>query len=68
MQADIDAPAAVPAAAPARLRPKSRRLPSPARATGQLLIGLLLAGFVVFFILPVLWLLLAATKTDPQLV
>ena len=68
MQADIDAPAAVPAAAPARLRPKSRRLPSPARATGQLLIGLVLAGFVVFFILPVVWLLLAATKTDPQLV
>jgi multiple sugar transport system permease protein len=68
MQADIDASAAVPAAALARLRAKSRRLPSPARATGQLLIGLVLAGFVAFFILPVAWLLLAATKTDPQLV
>lgn len=29
---------------------------------------LLLAAFGVFFALPVLWLLLAATKTDPQLV
>lgn len=30
--------------------------------------ALLLAAFGVFFALPVLWLLLAATKTDPQLV
>ena len=68
MRAEIKASAAVPAAPPARLRANSRRPPSPARATGHLLIGLLLAAFVVFFILPVLWLLLAATKTDPQLV
>jgi multiple sugar transport system permease protein len=68
MQADTEASAAVPVAAAARLRPKPRRLPSPARATGQLLIGLLLVAFVFFFILPVVWLLLAATKTDPQLV
>lgn len=40
----------------------------PARATGHLLTGLLLAAFAVFFILPVAWLLLAATKTDAQLV
>jgi multiple sugar transport system permease protein len=33
-----------------------------------LLAGLLLLAFVVFFVLPVIWLLLAATKTDPQLV
>jgi multiple sugar transport system permease protein len=30
--------------------------------------ALLLAAFGIFFALPVLWLLLAATKTDPQLV
>ena len=68
MQADTGASAAVPADAPIRLRAKPRSLPGPARATLRLLIGLLLAAFVVFFILPVLWLLLAATKTDPQLV
>ena len=56
MRADIDASAAVRAAAPARLRAKSRRLPSPARATGGLFTGLLLAAFVVLFILPVVWL------------
>jgi multiple sugar transport system permease protein len=68
MQADIDASAARPAVAPALVRARSRRLPSPARATGHLFVGLLLAAFAVFFIVPVLWLLLAATKTDPQLV
>ena len=41
-------------------RPR-RRLPNP-------LSVLVLALFVVFFVLPVLWLLLAATKTDDQLV
>ena len=44
------------------------RLPRPSRAAGQLLPGLLLLVFVVFFVLPVVWLLLAATKTDAQLV
>ena len=29
---------------------------------------MLLAAFLLFFIVPVLWLLLAATKTDPELV
>jgi multiple sugar transport system permease protein len=37
-------------------------------AAGQVLPGLLLLAFGVFFVLPVIWLLLAATKTDPQLV
>jgi multiple sugar transport system permease protein len=38
------------------------------RSGGYLLAGLLLAAFAVFFVLPVVWLLLAATKTDAQLV
>ncbi|NBH10594.1 carbohydrate ABC transporter permease [Amycolatopsis sp. SID8362] len=38
-----------------------RKLPNP-------LPGLVLALFVLFFVLPVLWLVLAATKTDDQLV
>ena len=33
-----------------------------------MLTGLLLTAFAVFFVLPVIWLLLAATKTDAQLV
>jgi multiple sugar transport system permease protein len=45
-----------------------RRAMYPSRAAGQLLAGLLLLVFVVFFVLPVIWLLLAATKTDAQLV
>ena len=40
----------------------------PARAAGQILPGLLLTAFGVFFVLPLIWLLLAATKTDAQLV
>ncbi|WP_369264161.1 carbohydrate ABC transporter permease [Streptomyces sp. R35] len=34
----------------------------------RLLTGSVLAGFLAFFVLPVLWLVLAATKTDQQLV
>ena len=49
-------------------RPQPRRVRRPAAATAQVLPGLLLLAFVVFFVLPVIWLLLAATKTDPQLV
>ncbi|WP_229695358.1 carbohydrate ABC transporter permease [Streptomyces lacrimifluminis] len=41
---------------------------SPRRLAPRLLIGSLLAVFMVFFVLPVLWLVLAATKTDQQLV
>lgn len=37
-------------------------------ALGNLLPALVLLLFVIFFVLPVLWLLLAATKTDDQLV
>jgi multiple sugar transport system permease protein len=35
---------------------------------GYLATAALLAAFLLFFILPVVWLLLTATKTDPQLV
>ena len=66
MRTDIYLPAADGAAALPRRG--SRRAPSPSRLTGQLLAGLLLLVFVVFFVLPVLWLMLAATKTDAQLV
>jgi multiple sugar transport system permease protein len=66
MRADAEAPAvrgvAVPTAVPPRRRPRT------SRAARQVLPGLLLLVFVVFFILPVIWLLLAATKTDAQLV
>jgi multiple sugar transport system permease protein len=62
MRTDTEAPAALSAAGP---RARSRR---PPRAAGQLLAGLLLLVFAVFFVLPVIWLLLAATKSDPQLV
>ena len=66
MRTDIHLPAADGAAALPRRGP--RRVPSPSRLTGQLLAGLLLLVFLVFFILPVIWLVLAATKTDAQLV
>jgi multiple sugar transport system permease protein len=49
-------------AAASAYRPgRRRRIPNP-------LAALLLVAFLVFFALPVLWLLLAATKTDDQLV
>ncbi len=54
--------------APARAPARHRRAAFPSRAASQALAGLLLLVFVVFFILPVVWLLLAATKTDAQLV
>jgi multiple sugar transport system permease protein len=49
-------------------RPRPRRSRRDARAGRQVVPGLLLLAFAVFFVLPVIWLLLAATKTDPQLV
>jgi multiple sugar transport system permease protein len=52
----------------ARSASQPRRAMYPSRAAGQLLAGLLLLVFAVFFVLPVIWLLLAATKTDAQLV
>jgi multiple sugar transport system permease protein len=66
MRADTRAAAVRGTAVPARPRPS--RAPRPARTGGHLLAGLLLLVFVVFFVLPVIWLMLAATKTDPQLV
>jgi multiple sugar transport system permease protein len=65
MRTDIRVPASRSAAAQ---RVWLGRVPRPSGAAGQLLAGLLLLVFVVFFILPVVWLLLAATKTDAQLV
>ncbi|MEU0058396.1 carbohydrate ABC transporter permease [Streptomyces sp. NPDC006334] len=48
-------------------QPPHRR--RPVRHLGsRLLTGSVLAAFLAFFVLPVLWLLLAATKTDQQLV
>ena len=46
-----------------RVSRRSRRPLAP-----RLLVGAVLLVFAVFFVLPVLWLLLAATKTDHQLV
>ena len=66
MRSDTLALARGSAAAPAQARNR-RTLGSP-RGAGQLLGGLLLLAFIVFFVLPVIWLLLAATKSDAQLV
>lgn len=60
------ATARVPGRRAVRSRP--RRVLLPARAASGMLAGLLLLAFLVFFVLPVIWLLLAATKTDQQLV
>ena len=46
-------------------RPRGR---AAGHLASRLLTGSVLAVFVVFFVLPVLWLVLAATKTDQQLV
>jgi multiple sugar transport system permease protein len=68
MSTETAAPATARVSGPRGARSRPRRAPRPARAAGGMLAGLLLAAFLVFFILPVIWLLLAATKTDPQLV
>jgi multiple sugar transport system permease protein len=68
MPTDTAAPAAVRVPVPRARRPRPRRAQRPARAAGQILPGLLLLAFLVFFVLPLIWLLLAATKTDTQLV
>ena len=68
MPTDTTAPAAIRVPAPGARRPRPRRPRRPARAAGQILPGLLLTAFGVFFVLPLIWLLLAATKTDAQLV
>jgi multiple sugar transport system permease protein len=68
MRADTIAHTAPRASAGRQARPVVRRMPRPAAMPGYLAAAVLLAAFLFFFILPVLWLLLAATKTDPQLV
>jgi multiple sugar transport system permease protein len=68
MPTDTTAAAAIRVPAPGTRRARLRHPQLPARAAGQLLPGLLLTVFGVFFVLPLVWLLLAATKTDPQLV
>ena len=68
MPTDTTVPAAIRVPAPRARGPRTRRPRRPARAAGQILPGLLLTAFGVFFVLPVIWLLLAATKTDAQLV
>ncbi len=68
MPTDTTAPAAISVPAHGARRPRPRRPRRPARAAGQILPGLLLTAFGVFFVLPLIWLLLAATKTDAQLV
>jgi multiple sugar transport system permease protein len=70
MPTDITAPKSktrVSVGAPGAGRPRPRR-PRRPTAAGQLLPALLILAFLVFFVLPVIWLLLAATKTDTQLV
>jgi multiple sugar transport system permease protein len=44
-----------------------RRAPTPGEWLGQALAVLVLVGFALFFIVPLVWLLLAPTKTDRQL-
>jgi len=66
MRADTLVRAVRNTAAQPRVRP--RRRPHPSGAAGTVLSGLVLIAFLVFFVVPVGWLLLAATKTDAQLV
>jgi multiple sugar transport system permease protein len=68
MPTDTTAPTVTRVAPRGAGRSRRRRRRRPARAAGQVLPGLLLVVFLVFFVLPVIWLLLAATKTDAQLV
>ncbi|MDX6244459.1 MAG: multiple sugar transport system permease protein [Frankiales bacterium] len=46
--------------------PAPRRRSAPSRAVSVLIVGLLLTGLLVFFVLPVAWLLLAPSKTASQ--
>jgi multiple sugar transport system permease protein len=57
--------------APTRTAPGSRNAPQPriaALLTSRILMWILLGFLLIFFVLPVVWLLLAITKTDNQLV
>ncbi|CAM5643086.1 MULTISPECIES: carbohydrate ABC transporter permease [Streptomyces] len=51
-----------------RLLALTRSRTTPSRAVSALVVGLLLAVLLVFFVLPVLWLLLAPSKTAGQIV
>ncbi|POX64521.1 ABC transporter permease [Streptomyces sp. Ru62] len=51
-----------------RLLAPTRSRTTPSRAVSALVVGLLLAVLLVFFVLPVLWLLLAPSKTAGQIV
>ncbi|MFI6624320.1 carbohydrate ABC transporter permease [Streptomyces sp. NPDC050528] len=53
---------------PAPRRPSRNRRPAARSYASRVLVAAVLAAFTVFFVLPVLWLVLAATKTDHQLV
>ncbi len=68
MRADPGVTSAPRVSAPRPAHRQARLLPRPASIPGFLTAGVLLAAFLLFFILPVLWLLLAATKTDSELV
>lgn len=46
---------------------RRRRRPSPPQVLGRVVWLIVIAAFFVFFALPILWLLLASTKTDAQL-
>ncbi|MFD3453254.1 carbohydrate ABC transporter permease [Streptomyces sp. NPDC058691] len=59
----LSAPAPAPVRAPA-----TGRRPAPSRALSVLVIGVLLTALLVFFVLPVLWLLLAPSKTADQMI
>ena len=69
MPTETHATAAGPVApSPGAGTPAGRARRRPRRGTRNPLPALVLGLFVIFFVLPVLWLLLAATKTDDQLV
>lgn len=53
---------------PTPRRPSRNRRPAARSYASRVLVAAALAAFTVFFVLPVLWLVLAATKTDHQLV
>jgi multiple sugar transport system permease protein len=53
---------------PSLAAPARRRRGAPSRAVSALIIGVLLTVLLVFFVLPVVWLLLAPSKTASQAV
>ncbi|MFE3264980.1 carbohydrate ABC transporter permease [Streptomyces sp. NPDC059215] len=53
---------------PASASPTTGRLVRPGRALSLVVVGILLAALLVFFVLPVIWLLLAPSKTAGEVV